>query len=222
MNLFKKTNAMTQKVYNLIVLDASGSMYSIRREAIAGVVETIQTIRTAQAGNPNQEQLLSLVVFNGHRIATVYDRMPIARVPDLDENDYQPTDNTPLYDAMGDSITHLRQYIDKGDNVLVTIITDGYENSSVEWNHERVFQLVEELKKGNWLFTYIGANQDAMAVAKGMGIDHSMNFDADVEGTKEMFLKEKKARSAFYNKLHEGCDFSVLKSGKFFEDEHDS
>ena len=156
---------MTQKVYNLIVLDASGSMYSIRREAIAGVVETIQTIRTAQTDNPNQEQLFSLVVFNGRRISTVYDRMPITKVPDLNENDYQPTDNTPLYDAMGNSLTHLRQYIDKGDNVLVTIITDGYENSSVEWNHQRVSQLVEELKKGNWLFTYIGANQDAMAVA---------------------------------------------------------
>ncbi|MBR6201634.1 MAG: VWA domain-containing protein [Bacteroidaceae bacterium] len=213
---------MTQKVYNLIVLDASGSMYSIRREAIAGVVETVQTIRTAQAESPNQEQLFSLVVFNGRRISTVYDRMPITKVPDLNENDYQPTDNTPLYDAMGNSITHLRQYIDKGDNVLVTIITDGYENSSMEWNHQRVFQLVEELKRGNWLFTYIGANQDAMAVAKDMGIDHSLNFDADIEGTREMFRKEKKARSAFYSKLSEGCDFSRLQSDKFFDDDERS
>ena len=212
---------MTQKVYNLIVLDASGSMYSIRREAIAGVVETIQTIRTAQTENPNQEQLFSLVVFNGRRISTVYDRMPITKVPDLNENDYQPTDNTPLYDAMGHSLTHLRQYIDKGDNVLVTIITDGYENSSVEWNHERVSQLVEELKKGNWLFTYIGANQDAMAVAKGMGIDHSLNFEADIEGTKEMFVKEKKARSAFYSRLSECCEFARLKSDKFFIDDEE-
>ena len=46
---------MTQKVYNLIVLDASGSMYSIRREAIAGVVETIQTIRTSQAEDADHE-----------------------------------------------------------------------------------------------------------------------------------------------------------------------
>ena len=42
---------MNQKIYNLIVLDASGSMYSIRNEAIAGVVETVQTIRTAQKDN---------------------------------------------------------------------------------------------------------------------------------------------------------------------------
>ena len=68
---------MKQKIFNLIILDASGSMYSIKNEAIAGVVETIQTIRTAQKENANQEHLLSLVVFNGKSIATIYDRMPI-------------------------------------------------------------------------------------------------------------------------------------------------
>ena len=120
---------MNQKIYNLIVLDASGSMYSIRNEAIAGVVETVQTIRTAQNDNANQEHLFSLVVFNGRSIATVYDRMPITKVPDLNENDYQPTDNTPLYDAMGNAITNLQRYINEDDNVLVTVITDGYENS---------------------------------------------------------------------------------------------
>jgi len=180
---------MNQKIYNLIIMDASGSMYSIRNEAIAGVVETVQTIRTAQKDNDNQEHLFSLVVFNGASIATVYDRMPITKVPDFDEKDYLPTDNTPLYDAMGNSITNLQRYIDDDDNVLVTIITDGYENASREWNHPRVFQLVEDLKKKNWLFTYIGANQDALAIARGMGIDHGMNFSSDVKGTKMMFMK---------------------------------
>ena len=210
---------MNQKIYNLIVLDASGSMYSIRNEAIAGVVETVQTIRTAQKDNANQEHLFSLVVFNGRSIATVYDRMPITKVPDLNENDYQPTDNTPLYDAMGNSITNLQRYINEDDNVLVTVITDGYENSSVEWNHQRVFQLVEDLKKKNWLFTYIGANQDALKVAKGMGIDHSMNYMSDAEGTKAMFRKERLSRKAFYGKLSAGKRFFEAKSEDYFVDD---
>ena len=213
---------MKQSINNLIILDASGSMYSIRNEAIAGVVETIQTIRTAQEENAEQDQLLSLVVFNGKRIATVYDRMPITKVPDFNEKDYQPTDNTPLYDAMGNSITNLRRYLNEEDNVLVTIITDGYENSSIEWNRQQILQLVEELKKTNWLFTYIGANQDALAVAQDMGIDHSLNFRSDSKGTKGMFLKEKLARSAFYDKLAEGMHFSKAKSEKFFMDEEDT
>lgn len=210
---------MNQKIYNLIVLDASGSMYSIRNEAIAGVVETVQTIRTAQKDNANQEHLFSLVVFNGRSITTVYDRMPIDKVPDLDANDYQPTDNTPLYDAMGNAITNLQRYINEDDNVLVTVITDGYENSSVEWNHQRVFQLVEDLKKKNWLFTYIGANQDALKVAKGMGIDHSMNYMSDAEGTKAMFRKERLSRKAFYGKLSAGKRFFEAKSEDYFVDD---
>ena len=210
---------MNQKIYNLIVLDASGSMYSIRNEAIAGVVETVQTIRTAQKDNVNQEHLFSLVVFNGKGIATVYDRMPIDKVPNLDANDYQPTDNTPLYDAMGNAITNLQRYINEDDNVLVTVITDGYENSSVEWNHQRIFQLVEDLKKKNWLFTYIGANQDALKVAKGMGIDHSMNYMSDAEGTKAMFRKERFSRKAFYGKLSAGKRFFEAKSEDYFVDD---
>ena len=210
---------MKQSINNLIILDASGSMYSIRNEAIAGVVETIQTIRTAQEENAEQDQLLSLVVFNGKRIATVYDRMPITKVPDFNEKDYQPTDNTPLYDAMGNSITNLRRYLDEEDNVLVTIITDGYENASIEWNHERIFKLVEDLKKKHWLFTYIGANQDVLAVARDMGIDHSLNFMSSGEGTRAMFVKEKRSRKAFYDKLGKGVSFSLAKEEQFFVDE---
>ena len=215
---------MKQKIYNLIILDASGSMYSIRNEAIAGVVETIQTIRTAQDENEDNEQLFSLVVFNGKHIATVYDRMPITKVSDFNEQDYQPTDNTPLYDAMGNSITNLNRYINENDNVLVTIITDGYENASVEWNHQRVFQLVEDLKKKNWLFTYIGANQDALAVARDMGIDHSMNFMSDVEGTKAMFMKEKLSRKLFYSKLAHGKSFkeAMAEEDYFVDDNEDN
>ena len=215
---------MKQKIYNLIILDASGSMYSIRNEAIAGVVETIQTIRTAQGENAEQEQLLSLVVFNSKRIATVYDRMPITKVPDFNEQDYQPTDCTPLYDAMGNSIANLQRYIDENDNVLATIITDGYENASREWNHQRIFQLVEDLKKKNWLFTYIGANQDALAVARDMGIDQSMNFMSSVEGTKAMFMKEKRSRKSFYDKLARGMSFkkAMAEEDYFVDDNQDN
>ena len=215
---------MVQKIFNLIVLDASGSMYSIRNEAIAGVVETVQTIRTSQEENANQEHLLSLVVFNGQYITIVFDRMPITKVPDLNEKDCQPTDNTPLYDAMGYSITNLQRYIDEDDNVLVTIITDGYENASREWNHQRIYQLVEDLKKKNWLFTYIGANQDALKVAKDMGIDHSMNYKSDAEGTKAMFRTELRSRKSFYDKLARGISLkqAMAEEDYFVDDDKDA
>ena len=70
------------------------------------------------------------------------------------------------------------------------------------------------------LFTYIGANQDALAVAKGMGIDHSMNFTSSADGTKAMFMKEQRSRTAFYNKLARGVSFSkAMSEGDYFVDD---
>ena len=74
----------------------------------------------------------------------------------------------------------------------------------------------------NWLFTYIGANQDALAVARDMGIDQSMNFMSSVEGTKAMFMKEKLSRKLFYSKLAQGISFKEAMAGEdYFVDDNE-
>lgn len=52
---------MKTKVFNLIILDESGSMHSIKKEAIYSVNETVQTIRSAEKKNEEQEHFISLV-----------------------------------------------------------------------------------------------------------------------------------------------------------------
>ena len=47
---------MEGKIYNLIIIDASGSMESIYRQALTGLNETIQTIKKAQKEMPEMEQ----------------------------------------------------------------------------------------------------------------------------------------------------------------------
>lgn len=42
---------MRTRVFNLIILDESGSMQSIKKEAIDSVNETVQTIRSAEKNN---------------------------------------------------------------------------------------------------------------------------------------------------------------------------
>ena len=54
----------TQRIYNLIILDASGSMTSIYNQALSGVNETIMTIKTAQHDMPELLQFLTLVSFS--------------------------------------------------------------------------------------------------------------------------------------------------------------
>lgn len=71
---------MKQRVFNLIILDESGSMSSIEKQAIGAVNETIQTIRNAQEKHEDQEHFMSLVVFNSDEVRTVYDSLEVNKI----------------------------------------------------------------------------------------------------------------------------------------------
>ena len=100
-------------IHNLLILDESGSMHSIYDQALTGANETIQSIRAAQEGCAEQDQRFTFVTFNtaAPNIKTVIDDAPIGEVKDLTEKDYRPNACTPLYDAMGVSITALESKV---------------------------------------------------------------------------------------------------------------
>ncbi len=202
---------MKTRVFNLIILDESGSMSCIERQALTGVNETLQTIRRAQEKYPEQEQYVTFVPFQSGSIKFVRDCEPIANVKDLEPKDYNPGTCTPLYDAIGLSVNHLKKNVAETDSVLVTIITDGYENDSHEFTSRDISRIVEEMKSKGWLFTYIGANQDAIEVAKTMNIKNAMNFVQDEAGTREMFAKERRSRDRFMGAVH-CCSFKAPSS----------
>ncbi|MDE6330505.1 MAG: VWA domain-containing protein, partial [Muribaculaceae bacterium] len=110
----------------------------------------------------------------------------------------------------------------KGDVVLVTVITDGYENASREYNGTAIKSLVETLKKEGWVFTYIGANQDVEAVAASMSIDNHLAFDADEASTCAMFEHEKRSRRKFFSKISRSMSMRDLNTGYFDDDEEDA
>jgi len=179
----------TKNIYNLIILDESGSMGAIEKQAVSAMNETIQGIRKAQKMNPEQNFYVSLVVFEGDGVKgvrTLRDRVPIENIEDLKQEEYNPGACTPLYDAMGVSITALKGVTKKNDSVLVTIITDGMENSSQEYSGSAIKSLVSKQRELGWTFAYIGANQDAVEVARELEIHNALNFDATEEGTEEM------------------------------------
>ena len=159
---------MKTNIYNIIILDESGSMISIKRETINGFNETVQTIKDAQnKHNETQQHFVTLVSFNSSGIKTIYDKVPCDDVEELTKESFQPNASTPLYDAMGITLNKFRYTLDENaDNkVLVTIITDGEENSSAEYKSNMIKMLVEELQSKGWVFAYIGANQNAIEVA---------------------------------------------------------
>lgn len=191
---------MKTNVFNLIILDASGSMMTIKQSAIDSVNETLQTIRAAQSKHADQQHFVTLVTFNDV-VKTISECAPAEEVAELTADTYLPSCCTALYDAMGQSLTTLRPHVAEADRVLVTIVTDGYENASREYSGQAVKALVDELKAKGWVFAYMGANQDVEAVAATMSITNAMKFEANDHGYRKMSMKANKCRDRLYESI---------------------
>lgn len=214
-------NNNSMNIYNVIILDESGSMSSIYNQALMGINEALGGIRRNQEEFPGQKHFVSIVTFEGNGIKGIKsrrDRVPIESVNDFTEDDYRPGGCTPLYDAMGKTLNELEGLIHEGDRVFATIITDGYENSSEEYSGKTVKALVGRLREKGWTFAYIGANQDSVEVAKDLNISNAMNFDATPEGTLEMSVRYKKANRKFAEVMY-CCKAAVAESiGGLFDE----
>jgi Mg-chelatase subunit ChlD len=207
---------MKTTVYNQIILDESGSMESIKAQAVSGVNETVQTVLAAQRKHPEQTHYVTLVTFNSMAVKTLYENAPVEQVARLTDSDYIPDCCTPLYDAMGSTLTRLARHAGEDDTVLVTIITDGLENSSREYTRDSVKALVDRLTRQGWVFAYIGANQDALEVARNLNVSNAMNFDYSKEGTNSMFARENACREKFFDEVSECKDEKELREARRF------
>lgn len=206
---------MKTRVFNLLILDESGSMSSIEKQAVDSVNETLQSVRSAQKKYEDQEHFVSFVTFNSDEIKTVLDRAEALKAEDITTDQFNPACCTPLYDAIGQSVTELKKGVAENDKVLVTIITDGYENASKEYNQASVKALTEKLGKEGWTFAYIGANQDAKAVSKSLGIVNALNFEATVCGTMKMGAKMNASRERWFSRI---ADNDESASENFFDE----
>lgn len=215
----KNKKTMKTRIFNLIIIDESGSMQSIKKEAIDSVNETIQTIRAAEKKHEEQEHYVNLVTFNND-VKTIYECVAVNEVRELTAETYRPDCCTALYDAMGISLNALRKKVAEDDKVLVTVVTDGYENASKEYNGKAIKALVDELKAKGWVFAYIGANQDVEAVAATISITNVMNFETTSAGTHMMTDRVNRSRERLYCCMAKP-DFSAEDANENFFEENE-
>ena len=162
-----------------LLLDETGSMDSVRDRTISGFNEYAGILRTNEVPTT-----LKLMTFNTDGFSVPYDHEDIASVADLSRESYCPRAMTNLYDALAklvhDTEAHIKDMSPKPE-VICTIMTDGMENSSVEYNRKTVSDLISEKEREGWAFVYLGANQDAWAVGESIGINrmNSANYRAD-------------------------------------------
>ena len=204
-----------KRVFNLLVVDESGSMEIIRKQALVGINETLETIRKMQKAHSELEQRVTLITFDSTHRNMFYDNVPADNVRKLSMRDYRPCGGTPLYDAIGMGIAKINAQAAEGDNVLVTIVTDGEENCSEEYSLRMIKNLIEKLKKQGWTFTFIDTdNLDVEAIAADMGIDNHLSFKEDEEGTKKMFACENRSRARYCACVAKG---EAMPNGDFFD-----
>lgn len=166
-NDIKQTNIVQNIIF---LLDESGSMSSMGIEPVQAVNKFIQD-QKASLGDDGAT--FSLWKFNTV-VSKVIDDIPLKDVVEF--VDFLPNDMTALYDAIGSAITTKKNKLSY-DNVICIILTDGLDNSSVEYNLSNVKLMISEMEtKHNWKFVYLGANQDAFAVGSKMGMAHCANY----------------------------------------------
>lgn len=167
------------------LLDASGSMSAIKSDVEGGFDAFIADQRT-QPGRCT----VTLADFSGAGDYVV--RYTGKDLADVEPLTLHPRGMTALLDSIGRLVTETGQWLEampedqRPGLVIVGIMTDGLENSSKEWTHAGIKALIEEQEKTyNWVFHYLGANQDAIEVGAGLGVraDSSLTYDPAAAGS---------------------------------------
>lgn len=180
-------------VFNLIILDESGSMSPLTQQTVDGCNETLNVVRSLEKKyGDTQRNLVSIYLFQSNpEIPSryVYKNQPVAQVSNMTTDTYRPWGGTPLLDAVGSTLVDLRAIAATHEDStgIVTIITDGMENSSTHYSYEQVASIIAQMKEMGWTFNFIGANIDVNVVSRKMNIDNAMAFGATAAGSRKMW-----------------------------------
>lgn len=153
-----------------VVLDRSGSMSSCHAATVEGFNAFV-----AEQKKLDSDVRLSLYQFD-HDYDVVYENAAVKLLSPMAMDDFVPRGNTALLDAIGKTVVSLGKTLaalpehERPGKVIVVVITDGQENSSVEFHRSTVKRLIETQEKVyNWRFIFLGANQDGVLAGESMG-----------------------------------------------------
>lgn len=208
---FKKGLGVQLKNYVAIILDKSGSMESIQKEALQAFNEQIKILKKSTG---EMETYVSCITFGTEVDEPLIWCGNVKKAKKIKDSDYKPEGLTALYDAVGTTITKLKNikdYDDENTSFLIIIITDGFENASKEYNSESISKLITELQETNrWTFTYLGSNQDLAKVKDILKIPEGnmMSFVSTHDGT-SWAVNSATVSTAYYMSSRTGGNTSV-------------
>lgn len=219
--------------FNLIILDESGSMSDVTKQTISGCNETINAARShAKKNSDAVRSLISVYAFQseGDRPSRyILKNESALKARHITKKDYDPCGCTPLLDAVGSTLSELKAVAATHEDAtgVITIITDGCENSSTHYGWKDVASLISQFKEKGWMVNLIGANIDVDSMGEKMHIDNRMEFTTDAQGTSKMWqdynasLSEEMETMACEARMMDSVEERVksrkMRSGSFFE-----
>lgn len=169
----------------VFIMDRSGSMSGLESDTIGSFNSTINKEK-----EETSEALVSTVLFDDYT-DVLYDRVDIQKMEPMTEKQYYTRGCTALLDAIGGAIHHIgnvHKYArdeDRPEKTLFVIITDGLENASRTYSIREVNKMIKRQQdKYGWEFLFLGANMDAVSVARSYGIreGRAATYNCDEDG----------------------------------------
>ena len=153
------------------IVDRSGSMTKIAKDMIGGYNSFIKKQKEVPS-----ECFVSFYQFDDI-YETVFERVNLQDVKDLDDKTYIPRNSTALYDALGRTINDYGKYLsllkeeERPERILFVTISDGEDNVSTHFTLEQVRNMIKhQTETYSWDFVFLGSNIDAWDAGHLMGI----------------------------------------------------
>ena len=167
-----------------LVLDASGSMESVRGSTIATMRKFFDSLKSEE-----DKTVIDLWQFDD-RVLHVLDGIDIDSGSSAAIENYTTGGCTALYDAICTGIDGLgRKFAamsenERPDAVVFAILTDGFENASRLFSVEDVRgRITHQTEKYSWMFRFLAANQNAVLAGRDFGLEAKDCLD--IEATDE-------------------------------------
>lgn len=181
------------KIYYLLILDKSGSMGSVTELTKNAMRAYLDEIKKSTEAN-DVEGYASILAFDSsseNPFEYYYKAIPCKEVDYSLVEKYRPSGGTQILDAIARGVIDLQTVL--GDElgnedvrVLVSIYSDGGENSSKLFTRHQIKKMIELLSEDKWTFTFqcAGAEEGIREFSRSISIaDGNVQvYKADKEG----------------------------------------
>ena len=153
-----------------ILLDRSGSMQNLWSEAIGSINAYVEKL-------PKETDVYMAVFDNDYDVVR---QSKAGSWKPINNDEVSPRGMTALYDASARIMQ--RAIDDNAEKTIIVVMTDGEENSSRNFKHADIKNLVAKVDAKKWELIFLGANFDKVATVAqsyGRGFDKFTNISAD-------------------------------------------